>query len=386
MIRTSFSLRLFPCKYTFRCTLLLNRLFVCGSLVFSLSLAACGGVQDPTGTTVGQQAEHLGPEATLRAPVGAYWAKSVSGDYAGYANLDKFIEEMARKHGFERDYLRGLFSQAHRENWTLKYLARSDQARKGKPAAGGWTRYRAKFLDEHHIAAGAEFARSHRAALQRASRQYEVPEEYILAILAVETRFGGNVGNHRVLDALTTLSFDYARRGDYFRSELENFLLMTRNEGLDPAKPVGSFAGAMGLGQFMPSSFLQLAVDFNGDGRRDLWDPEDAIGSIANYFAQHGWKPGQPVVTPLTTRGTVALVPGINKQYSMAEIEQAGLFPVQPYTTNSDGPCYLLLLHHTGYDQYLVGHPDFYTITRYNHSVYYAMAVHELAQAIKGRL
>ena len=332
----------------------------------------------------GQQTGSLGTEVTPRTPVWAYSAQSVSGDYRGYARLNQFIEEMVHKHGFEREYLRGLFSEAHRENWTLKYLAKSDQAPKAKPVTGGWTRYRAKFLDEQHIAEGVEFARSHRAALQRASIQYDVPEEYILAILAVETRFGGNVGNHRVLDALTTLSFDYVRRGDYFRSELEDFLLMTRSEGLDPVEPVGSYAGAMGLGQFMPSSFLQLAVDFNGDGRRDLWDPEDAIGSIANYFAQHGWKPGQPVVTPLMARGTVALEPGINKQYSMADIEQAGLNPARPCIT--DGPFYLLLLHHAGYDEYLIGHPDFYTITRYNHSVYYAMAVHELAQAIKQRL
>ena len=191
-------------------------------------------------------------------------------------------------------------------------------------------------------------------------------------------------GNHRVLDALTTLSFDYPRRGDYFKSELENFLLMTRNEDIDPAEPLGSFAGAMGLGQFMPSSFLQLAVDFNGDGRRDLWNPEDAIGSIANYFSHHGWKSGQPVVTPLSASHNVALKCGLSQPYSLAELTQAGLRPVHPFTT--EGPYYLLLLHHAGYDQYLIGHADFYTITRYNHSVYYAMAVHELAQAIRQRL
>lgn len=384
MIRSFFFLRAYPRKYALQPTLFLSRFFIYGTLALSLGLAGCGGVQDRTGTMVGQQTGRSGTEVTLRAPVGAYSAQSVSGDYAGYASLNQFIEEMVHKHGFEREYLRGLFSQAHRKTWTLKYLAKSDRAPKGKPVAGAWTRYRAKFLDEHHIAEGAEFARSHRAALHRAALQYDVPEEYILAILAVETSFGGYVGNHRVLDALTTLSFDYVRRGEYFRSELENFLIMTRNEGFDPAEPVGSFAGAMGLGQFMPSSFLQLAVDFNGDGRRDLWDPEDAIGSIANYFAHHGWKPGQPVVTPLIARGTVALEPGISKQYTMTEIEQAGLHPARPF--NTAGPFYLLLLHHAGYDQYLIGHPDFYTITRYNHSVYYAMAVHELAQAIKRRL
>lgn len=378
-------IRLFSHKYTFQRTLVLNRFLACSLLALCLSLAACGGQQDRTRTMVGEQTERLAAtEATLRAPVGAYSAQSISGDYGGYASLNLFIEEMVHKNGFERDYLRGLFSQAHRKDWTLRYLAKSDKAMKGKPASGGWTRYRAKFLDERHILEGVEFAHNHRATLQRAFQQYGVPEEYILAILAVETRFGGNVGNHRVLDALTTLSFDYARRGDFFRGELENFLLMTRNEGLDPAIPVGSFAGAMGLGQFMPSSFLQLAVDFNGDGRRDLWDPEDAIGSIANYFTHYGWKSGQPVVTPLMARGVVALEPGINKQYTMAEIGQAGLQPIFP--SNTDGPFHLLLLRHTGHDQYLIGYPAFYTITRYNHSVYYAMAIYEMAQAIRRRL
>ncbi|WP_073613734.1 lytic murein transglycosylase B [Desulfopila aestuarii] len=341
-----------------------------------MSLSACGGHAERTGNKV---AHHTGD--SQHSPLGAYSAQSISGDYAGYASLEQFIGEMVDKHGFERDYLNGLFSEAQRKNWTLNYLAKSDQAMKRGPSVGGWTRYRGKFLDKHHITGGVEFAYNYRSALQRASQEYGVPEEYILGILAVETIFGGNVGSHRVLDALTTLSFDYTRRGEYFRSELEDYLLMTRNEGLDPAEPIGSFAGAMGLGQFMPSSFLQFAVDFNNDGRRDLWDPEDAIGSIANYFAQHGWKPGQPVVSPLTARGKVKLEPGISKQYTLAEIEQAGLHSTHPYDTN--GPLHLLLLRHAGHDQYLIGYPNFYTITRYNHSTYYAMAVHEVAQAIK---
>ncbi len=355
---------------------IMNRLLVSITLALFLNLTACGGVQERT--------ELPGAEAPPPAATATYSVQSVSGDYAGYASLDQFIDEMVNKHDFDRDYLRGLFSQAQRMDWTLNYLAKSDEPAKGKIVGGGWTRYRAKFLDERHIAAGVDFGHSHRDALTRASLQYAVPEEYILAILGVETRYGGYIGNHRVLDALTTLSFDYPRRGDYFRSELENFLLMTRNEDIDPTEPVGSFAGAMGLGQFMPSSFLKLAVDFNGDGRRDLWDPEDAIGSIANYFAHHGWESGQPVVTPLKALKSVSLKPGLSRQYTLAELAQAGLHPVRPSTT--EGPYYLLLLHHAGYDQYLIGHPDFYTISRYNHSVYYAMAVHELAQAIKQRM
>ncbi len=353
-------------------------LFMFCAVSLSMGLSSCGQVQ------YGEKDQSNFSNTSPRSCAGQYHAKYITGDFAGYASLEHFIDKMVKKHGFDREYLLGLFSQARRKNWTLSYLAKSDQTLKGKPAAGGWDRYRAKFLDERHIDAGVDFARRHRDGLQRATRQYGVPEEYILGILAVETTFGSYVGSHRVLDALTTLSFDYARRGDYFRDELENFLLMSRDEGMDPGKPVGSFAGAMGLSQFMPSSFLQWAVDFNGDGRRDLWNAEDAIGSVANYLAQHGWQPGQPVITPLSTKKTVDLEPGIEPRYSLADLQQAGLHPSGPCTPGE--PLSLLLLRYQNHDQYLIGHPNFYTITRYNHSIYYAMAVRELGQAIKRRL
>ena len=360
------------------------------AVLLLLGLTACAEqstriAQPPIANAQTSRSANSDPSDTSpRKSVGTYHAKQITGDFAGYASLEQFVDQMVQKHGFEREYLMGLFSQAHRKNWTLDYLAKSDQGLKGKPAAGGWARYRAQFLDERHISAGVDFAHRHRAALQRATQQYGVPEEYILGILAVETTFGGNVGNHRVLDALTTLGFDYARRGEYFRDELEKYLLMARSEGMDPAKPVGSFAGAMGLGQFMPSSFLQWAVDFNGDGRRDLWDAEDAIGSVANYFSQHGWKAGHPVITPLQANGTVALEPGIEPKYTLTALQQAGLQPARP--CSGEGSLCLLLLRHQNNDQYLIGHPNFYTITRYNHSTYYAMAVHELAVSIKRRL
>ena len=308
--------------------------------------------------------------------VGSYYAVALSGDYANYPALNQFIEQMVQKYGFKREYLYGLFSQAKRKQWTLDYLGNSDQGLKSKPAKGGWTRYR-------HINGGVAFWQKHQAALQRASQQYGVPAEYILAIMAVETGFGANVGNHRVIDALTTLGFDYQRRAEFFRSELENFLVMSAKEGVDPAKPLGSFAGAMGLGQFMPSSFQQWAVDFNSDGRRDIWSPDDAIGSVANYFASHGWQSGRPVVS--ATRGNHAsidsLEPGIDSQYRLDTLKQVGLEPVGD--CQCDYPMRLLLLRHQSHDEYLLGHPNFYAITRYNHSTHYAMAVHELAQAIR---
>jgi membrane-bound lytic murein transglycosylase B len=356
-----------------------------GLVLLSVGLTAC---TMPSTTNdqppITRSKIHHIAEGAPRNGGGQYHARQVTGDFSGYAGLRQFIDQMVEQHGFEREYLMGLFSQAQRKNWTLDYLAKSDQTLKGKPAQGGWTRYRSKFLDERHIGAGVDFARRHRAVLKRATRQYGVPEEYILGILAVETTFGSYVGKDRVLDALTTLGFDYARRGGYFRGELESFLLMARSEGMDPAQPKGSFAGAMGLGQFMPSSFLQWAVDFNGDGRRDLWDPEDAIGSVANYFFHHGWQAGKPVTTAMRSAGTVSLETGLKTRYALSDLQQAGLKPVGP-CSDEKGIC-LLLLRHQDRDQYLIGHPNFYTITRYNQSTHYAMAVHELAQAIKRKL
>jgi len=349
-------------------------------------LASCSSQPEKPKAGAAQVQTEKKPQDALQKPfivIGAYQATTVTGDYANYPALNEFIEQMVQRHGFKREYLNGLFSQAKRKEWTLNYLAKTDQGLKAKPGKGSWTRYRAQFLDQHHIDSGVAFWQKHKPALQLASQQYGVPAEYILGIMAVETGFGANIGNHRIIDALTTLSFDYPRRSEFFRSELEKFLVMSATEGLDPGKPVGSFAGAMGLGQFMPSSFLQWAIDLNADGRRDLWDPEDAIGSIANYFAQHGWQKGQPVVTAV--RGNVteisSLEPGLDNPYSLSTLRQVGIEPV--HDCHCDHPLRLLLLRHQNRDEYRLGYPNFYVITRYNHSTNYAMAVHELAQAIK---
>ena len=206
-----------------------------------------------------------------------------------------------------------------------------------------------------------------------------------MGIMGIETIFGANVGNDRVLDALTTLSFNYPRRSDFFTEELESYLLMTRNQGISPTVPKGSFAGAMGLGQFMPTSFHRWAVDFNGDGRIDLWNPVDTIGSIANYFVKHGWRPGESVVTPTAGAGRSAqsLDSGFDSSYSVAALADYGIRQTRTY--RADGPVRLLHLTSGGHDQYWLGHQNFYVITRYNHSTYYAMAVHQLAHAIKKR-
>jgi len=313
-----------------------------------------------------------------------YSALRLSGDYMGYPALDQFITRMERKHRFSREYLSSLFSQAQRKQWTLNYLAR-EASPTAPPRPGAWTRYRAQFLTEQHINSGVAFWRQHSSALRRASEHYGVPPEYIVGIMGVETLYGRNVGSHRVIDALTTLAFDYPRRASYFEEELENFLVMTRAEKVDPTRPIGSYAGAMGLGQFMPSSFLRWAVDFDDDGRRNLWEPDDAIGSIANYFAQHGWRRGEAVVTPAIAMNVNAqdLESGYDTHYSPRDLANQGIRPAAPLPGGES--VRLLRLRANSGDEYWLGHQNFYVITRYNHSTHYAMAVHQLAQAVKQR-
>jgi membrane-bound lytic murein transglycosylase B len=200
----------------------------------------------------------------------------------------------------------------------------------------------------------------------------------------VETRYGGYMGKHRVLDALATLAFDFPRRSEFFTGELESFLIMARDEGFDPFQPKGSYAGAMGLGQFMPSSFQRWAVDFDGDGRRDLWNTEDAIGSVANYFAAHGWRKGEPVVVRARAAGSAAAMEsGFDTRYSVDGLRQRGV--VSTAALGGHTQVSLLRLDARGGYEYWLGLPNFYVITRYNHSTYYAMAVYQLAQAVKAR-
>jgi membrane-bound lytic murein transglycosylase B len=314
---------------------------------------------------------------------GYYSAPSVSGDFAGYRQLDEFIARMEYTHGFPRSYLNGLFSQARRKQWTLDYMNSQGAPTKALPRPGAWAKYRAQFLDNLHIDSGVAFWRQHARSLQRAQERYGIPPEYILGIMGVETIYGRNLGKDRVLDALTTLAFDYPRRGAYFMEELEKYLVMVQREDVDPLQLKGSFAGAMGLGQFMPSSFLQWAVDHNGDGKRDLWNPEDAVGSIANYFREHGWHPSEEVVTPALVSGPVDLPVGYDKQYSLSELAAVGIQP-EGIVPAGQKPS-LLLLRGNNSDSYWLGLHNFFVITRYNHSTHYAMAVYELGQAIKRR-
>jgi membrane-bound lytic murein transglycosylase B len=370
--------------------LIMNSFRTLPLLIVLLSLLVAGCAHKPARSDKSKPPENEVSDTLARheselKPGGSYSGTMITGDFAGHPEVMTFIDGMVAKHGFSRDYLVGLFSQAKRKQWTLDYLAKESGPAAATPRPGAWTRYRSKFMTEQHIGGGVTFWQRNAKVLQQTSQRYGVPIEYILGIMGVETQFGRNVGNHRVLDALSTLAFEYPRRAEYFREELEKFLVMTGREHIDPGRPVGSYAGAMGLGQFMPSSFLNWGVDLNKDGHCDLWAADDAIGSIANYFVQHGWKRDEPVVVPaMALNGNVQnLETGYDTHYSLENLKSRGIKPIS--NIRSDEPFRLLRLRANKGDEYWLGYQNFYVITRYNHSTHYAMAVHQLAQAIKQR-
>jgi len=263
------------------------------------------------------------------------------------------------------------------------------------PAAKNWAAYRARFIEPIRIQAGLRFWQNNRSALDRAEREYGVPASLIVGIIGVETLYGQNTGNFRILDALATLAFHFpsahpraAARQAFFQSELEQFLLLTSRSGADPLNVRGSYAGAMGLPQFMPSSWAKFAVDFDGDGRIDLFgSPHDAIGSVANYFKAFDWRPGLPTHYPVTlTPGQSnmdsLLAPDILPTFSVASFVGQGA-ALSGAALQHPGPLALIeLLNGPDAPSYVAGTENFYAITRYNWSSYYAMAVIELAEAV----
>ena len=322
-------------------------------------------------------------QAKPPAPTPAYFATRLTGDYAGYASTRGLIDRLEREQEFDREYLQGIFSRVERQQWILDFLDRPK--RTGKPSPGSWTRYSRKFITDARIGKGVSFWREHAADLDRAEARFGVPAEYVVAILGVETNYGSYLGSHKVINALATLAFDYPRRAEFFSGELEAFLVMARSEGFDPFEPVGSYAGAMGLGQFMPSSFHGYAVDFDGDGLRDLWNPVDAIGSVANYFSGHGWRSGEPVAVTASARSqrARAMEAGYTSRYSPATLAREGVLSSIPLDDGREVS--LLRLDTVSGPEYWIGLHNFYVITRYNHSTYYAMAVHQLAEALRQR-
>ncbi len=298
-------------------------------------------------------------------------------DYVG-PNVDEFVAEMTRDYGFASEQLHELFAKAERKQAILDAISRP--AERVKP----WKEYRPIFLTDSRVAQGVDFWRENEAALARAEAEYGVPAEIIVAIIGVETFYGRNTGSHRVIDALSTLGFDYPPRQPFFRQQLKEFLLLTREEQVDPLTLKGSYAGAMGLPQFMPSSFRAYAVDFDSDGHIDIWNnPTDAIGSAASYFKQHGWAAGEPVVARAKVSGErveEGLTVGLESQKNAGEMRALG-WQFDKSVANETAVTAFRLEGADG-DEYWLGLPNFYVITRYNRSVMYAMAVHQLSQQL----
>lgn len=295
------------------------------------------------------------------------------------ADVQAFIEDMVSKHNYERAQLVEVLNEAATQPAILEAIS--------KPVEKtlSWKDYRNIFVTDGRIEAGAAFWREHRDTVSRISDETGVPPEILVAIIGVETYFGRITGDHRVLDALATLAFDYPPRSSFFRRELEQFLLLVREEDMNPADATGSYAGAMGAPQFMPSSFRAYAVDASDDGKRDIWNNwQDVIGSIANYFVAHGWQPGREVAALATLADGWNGPPPKNSlkpEDTVGSLSKQGVL----FATNLDNAekSQLLKLDGDDGDEYWVGFHNFFVITRYNHSVMYALAVYQLGREIE---
>jgi membrane-bound lytic murein transglycosylase B len=292
-------------------------------------------------------------------------------------DVTQFVAEMSERHGFDASALRQLFAQVESRPSILAAISRP--AEKTMP----WHEYRARFITEERIARGVEVARAQADALEKA-RADGVPANFLLAITGVETFYGEKTGTHRVIDALSTLAFDYPPRSKFFRGELEQYLVMAREESIDALAPKGSYAGAMGIPQFMPSSFRRYAVDGDGDGRRDLWsDWSDVFASVANYLKLNGWRVGEPVMARADVSG--ADLDGLaTDKLKLSETVKSLRDRGVKFTTalGPDAPAVLVPLAGADGPEYRVGFANYYAITRYNRSELYASAVNDLAEAI----
>ena len=292
------------------------------------------------------------------------------------ADVRDFIAEMSRKHGFSAAELSRAFDEAGIVPGILDAMAKPYEA---KP----WHAYRKLFLTEKRINGGRDFMALNEAALARAKSRYGVPPEMVTAIIGIESAYGVKPGKYRVIDSLSTLGFDYPRRAGFFRGELEQFLILCREEGMDYLGPLGSYAGAMGMPQFMPSSYRKLAADGDGDGKRDIWNnPADAIASVANYFAKNGWHAGEPIAVPARIGGDgyreVVSTKNPMAGLTLGQLANLGVTPREPIgggykagllqLAGEDGPEYWITFH------------NFSVIMRYNHSPLYAMAATELVR------
>ena len=310
------------------------------------------------------------------------------GEFQGNYELIEFIDMMVTVHDFKRNELNRIFSQA--QNWQYIPQPRSCSTDILRIQRGKWDRYKSCFIYDNNVQRGIEFWDKYQDALERAEIKFGDPAEYIVGFIGIETAYGVNFGKHRVIDVLTTKSMLGDRRASFYKDELEKFLVLTRDAGLNPTELMGSTSGALGYGQFMPSSYMRFAVDFNNDGVTDLWNAEDAIGSVANYFNRNGWRSSiSQVAVRARYRGQrfrgrkyKKLKTGYKHKYSQYRLRKK--YKIKPRTKlHYRGPVSLIKLPRANHDELWFGTHNFRVITTYNHSSFYAMAVYQLAHAVK---
>lgn len=294
-------------------------------------------------------------------------------------DVEKFATDFATKEkNFTKDEVMAILNQAKFQQEIIDKISR--------PAEGTmtWERYRKIFMKQGRIDAGVVFYNEHKATLEKVSNDTGVPAEIILGIIGVETYFGKIKGSYKVLDALYTLGFGYPKRGKFFKSELAKFLTLSKLESLEATEVLGSYAGAMGYSQFMPSSYIAYAKSFEENGTRDLMDsPEDAIASVANYLKVHRWKKGQPITSKaeMTRQITKLNKQVLRPKNKVSDYTKIGFKPAKQL--QADLPATMLIFDKDGNTEHWFGLYNFYVITRYNHSPLYAMAVYQLSQEIK---
>lgn len=302
----------------------------------------------------------------------------VSAAYDQHPRSEEFIAEASKEYNVDPAEIRAWLSHAEKMDSVLEAIARP--AEKVKE----WDEYQDIFLTPKRISAGKAFLQEHATLLQQAEQTYGVDKHIIAAIIGVETFYGTRQGNYRVLDSLATLAFDYPQRPLFWR-ELKAFFALVRDEKIDPAKIKGSYAGAMGYGQFIPTSFLHYAVDADHDGKRDLWgNPADAIFSVANYFKQHGWRNGEAVTQRVRVSGKEyesIINDSLKPKWTVGELKALGVEPIS--TVADERPANLVRLQGKVGAEFWLGEHNFYVITRYNHSRMYAMAVYQLSEALR---
>lgn len=305
-----------------------------------------------------------------------------SQNYYDRAEVQQFIQRMGTEHQLNEEILVRLFKQAETQTKVLKAIQTPAERKKE------WFEYRPIFLTDSRIKGGVKYWQENQQVLADVEQTSGVPAEVIVAIIGVETFYGRITGNHPVFDSLVTLGFDYPKRSAFFLSELEHYLLLCKEEGFNPTELIGSYAGAMGRAQFISSSYRRYAVDYNQDGKRDLWNSnEDAIASVGNYLKEHGWSNSPMIANTAQFSGDANSVDESNTlkpAFSYAQLQAQGFTSSMPIESEDDMSL-IVLLGDKG-KEYWLGHNNFYAITRYNHSSMYAMAVFQLSQEIKQRV